>query len=123
MVEERLDEWQITGFKFHELKSTGKSAGAWINNKVQDALQGAQQSMTKLQHGLQSTIMFLNGNGGKVAPIKLPEGIPGQILHAGTTPSWSFEKELEAWRHNSSWMDENPTIQVHTLLCAYIGVW
>jgi hypothetical protein len=39
MVEERLDEWQITGFKFHELKSTGKSAGAWINNKVQDALQ------------------------------------------------------------------------------------
>ncbi|CAK9199054.1 unnamed protein product [Sphagnum troendelagicum] len=112
MVEERLDEWQITGFKFHELKSTGKSAGAWINNKVQDALQGAQQSMTKLQHGLQSTIMFMNGNGGKVAPIKLREGIPGQILHAGTTtPSWSFEKELEAWRHNSSWMDENPTIQ------------
>jgi hypothetical protein len=39
MVEERLDEWQITGFKFHELKSTGKSAGAWINNKVQDVLQ------------------------------------------------------------------------------------
>jgi hypothetical protein len=39
MVEERLDEWQITGFKFHELKNTGKSAGAWINSKVQDALQ------------------------------------------------------------------------------------
>jgi len=39
MVEERLDEWQITGFKFRELKSAGKSAGAWINNKVQDALQ------------------------------------------------------------------------------------
>jgi hypothetical protein len=86
--------------------------------------QGAQQSMTKLQHGLQSTIMFMNGNGGKVAPFKLPEGIPGQIKHAvTTTPIWSFEKELEAWRHNSSWMDENPTIQVHTLLCAYIGVW
>jgi len=75
--------------------------------------QGAQQSMTKLQHGLQSTIMFMNGNGGKVAPIKLPEGIPGQILHAvTTTPIWSFEKELEAWRQNSSWIDENPTIQI-----------
>jgi hypothetical protein len=86
--------------------------------------QGAQQSMTKLQHGLHSMIMFMNGNGGKVTPIKLPEGIPGQILHTvTTTPIWSFKRELEAWRHNSSWMDENPTIQVHTLLCAYIGVW
>jgi hypothetical protein len=53
--------------------------------------------------------MFMDGNA-KVAPLK-PEDIPGQILPPSQR---SLEKELEAWRRNSSWIDESPVIQVKT---------
>jgi len=49
----------------------------------------------------------MDGNA-KVAPLK-PEDIPDQILPPSQR---SLEKELEAWRRNSSWVDESPVIQV-----------
>ncbi len=68
--------------------------------------------MIKFHQGLPHPGMFVDGNA-KVAPLK-PEDIPSQILPPSQR---SLEKELEAWRRNSSWVDESPIIQVKTPMC------
>ncbi|CAM6041968.1 unnamed protein product [Sphagnum compactum] len=100
------DRSPIASIKFNGLER-GKAAVAWMHNRVQETLQGVQHSVMKFHQGLPHPGMFVDGNA-KVAPLK-PEDIPGQILPPSQR---SLEKDLEAWRRNSSWVDESPTIQV-----------
>ena len=70
--------------------------------------QVAQQSVSKLTQGMQP--MKLNFGSNSIAPKPVKE-VDQVTLSTGR----SLEQEMEAWRRNSRWVDEAPSLEVHHL--------
>lgn len=70
--------------------------------------QVSQQSVSTWKNGLQQQIHLKNGNA-RVTPqpeVKAKEEVPLTIAQ-------TLEKDMKAWRRNSTWIDEKPVIEVH----------
>lgn len=82
-----------------------KVVAEWIGNRWNDAMNVAQQSLSKWTQGMQP--MKLKNGSHRIA--RHPKDETGQDKLKARL---SLEKEMEAWRRNSRWVDETPVIEV-----------
>lgn len=69
--------------------------------------QVSQQSVSTWKNGLQQQMHLKNGNGRVTPQLEV------KAKEVPLTVAQTLEKDMEAWRQNSTWIDEKPVIEVH----------
>lgn len=68
--------------------------------------QVSQQSVSTWKNGLQQQMHLKNGN------VRVTPQLEVKAKEVPLTVAQTLEKDMEAWRQNSTWIDEKPVIEV-----------